>query len=497
MTQVVIKNTRGIRYLDFDMPDGDGGVLVARGKNAVGKSTAIALLRGLLAGKIDKTRPSDGEKRGTVDGFGVHASVGARTVVSGEANVPSLEGKFDFSDLVRPMAKTIEARDKIRIKALIGLSGAKADPSLFYSVAGGKKELEALVPPEALTADDPIELADKVRRAIHAKARDFEDDAARQEGYAKSLRDAAGEFAGKEAPDMDRLHSAAHEATAALAKLSERFAAADLAEKRQAQAKEELSKAKMGYSGTSVEMATEGLKLASDSVAASNSALEVLKAQLRELEDKISDAESEIAQRAAEVRKYEERLKEAKAHVKTVESLEAIIDSVSTVEAPDELDLEMAEQAVRSTRAAIEDASAASKAAEKLKNAEEHQAQATAARDRAATLRESAKAVDDCLTEALPAGPLKAKDGQLVCDTDRGSDILFDECSDGERWGIALPYGIRSVGAGGVIAVVQDAWQDLDDERRDEVDRLCREAKVWIVTAEVAAGELRVERYQA
>jgi hypothetical protein len=46
-----------------------------------------------------------------------------------------------------------------------------------------------------------------------------------------------------------------------------------------------------------------------------------------------------------------------------------------------------------------------------------------------------------------------------------------------------------------VIAVSQDAWQDLDDNGRNIVSEQCAKERVWIVTAEVADGELRVERY--
>jgi hypothetical protein len=43
---------------------------------------------------------------------------------------------------------------------------------------------------------------------------------------------------------------------------------------------------------------------------------------------------------------------------------------------------------------------------------------------------------------------------------------------------------------------VQSAWQDLDSEARREIAALCRESRVWILTAEVADGELRAEEFR-
>ena len=85
----------------------------------------------------------------------------------------------------------------------------------------------------------------------------------------------------------------------------------------------------------------------------------------------------------------------------------------------------------------------------------------------------------------------------MVLDTERGDGVPFDECSDGEKYRVALPYGIQSVGQGGYLALVQSGWQDLGLPFREEIAAMCRKAKVWLITGEVADGELRLEKFES
>jgi hypothetical protein len=114
-------------------------VLVLKGRNKIGKSTAIRVLRALLSGKNPR---AGGERQSRPRECRSLWQAGQRhqqVRLTGDLNVDSLEGKFDFSDLVHPEAKDPETRDKIRIKALLSLTGAEADPSIFYDLVGGRR----------------------------------------------------------------------------------------------------------------------------------------------------------------------------------------------------------------------------------------------------------------------------------------------------------------------------------------------------------------------
>jgi hypothetical protein len=77
----------------------------------------------------------------------------------------------------------------------------------------------------------------------------------------------------------------------------------------------------------------------------------------------------------------------------------------------------------------------------------------------------------------------------------RGKKIPFEELSTGQKWKVALEYAVTAVGEGGVIPLSQEAWQALGPELKDSIAQQCRDLKVWLVTGEVAEGELRVEEY--
>ena len=80
-----------------------------------------------------------------------------------------------------------------------------------------------------------------------------------------------------------------------------------------------------------------------------------------------------------------------------------------------------------------------------------------------------------------------------MLDTARGEGVSFDQCSDGERFSVAIPYAVQAVGDGGIICLPQEGWQHLDERNRIAVAVAAEKCGVWIVTGEVADGELRQE----
>ncbi len=86
-----------------------------RGPNGAGKTTAIACINALLGQKVGLT-PSRGASEGSTEGLGVEKRIRQKTITKGEAVVASLEGRFDFSDLVEPSIKDPAARNKARVR---------------------------------------------------------------------------------------------------------------------------------------------------------------------------------------------------------------------------------------------------------------------------------------------------------------------------------------------------------------------------------------------
>lgn len=483
--EISIQNIEGIRELVFSLPEG-GGVLVLKGDNAAGKSTAIKVLRALTSGQ-GRLSPTDHAKRGKASGLGAELSVTSQTRHLGECEAPSLEGKFSFSDLVHPMAKTSETRDKIRTKALIGLTGVEADPALFYELAGGKEELEKIARPETLAADDLVEQAARVKADVEKAARSHEDQAENAEGHFKALHEAAHGIDTEAEADAEVLQGRLEEAIREDSRLKTQVTNAEDAKEAAEIARAMLAEAQAKYDGPSLEAARGAETSAEEKAAAAATRLKIAQAELARAE-----AEDEAARN---------RLTQAQEARKSAESYESAIQkwreqiNATTPTPPSAEALEAAAQKVAEARQAVEQGVRIREAKRQLAEAAKAQAEAKTHRQKARALREAARSVDDVLSAAIPPGPLRTEGGRLVLDTARGKGVPFDECSTGEKWRVALPYGIQSVGEGGVLPVEQDAWQDLGRAARVEVIRACLAAKVWIVTGEVTDGDLRAEVY--
>lgn len=492
MSTVTFSNIGVIKSLEFDLPDDRGGVLVLKGANKKGKSTAIRALRGLLAGK-GKLDPRDGAVRGSAEAFGKRASVSTQTRYTGDSTAESLEGKFDFSDLVHPEAKEAETRDRIRIKALLSLVGVEADPSLFYDLCGGQAQFEQLVPEEAIKKKDLVELAGIVHRALHAAAKEKESEASYAAGHAKACREAVGEGVDEVngETELKPLHNEASLLSATVRVLQERASAAARMRTDVEESKKSLERVKSCYDGPTVAKATEQTIRAADLVDRARD--ELIKAQntLRRAEATVKEAESVS-------RESQERLRTAEQHVAAVDAIQRAICEAQAVlkEAPTEEQITAASKAATEAQEKLEQGIRLRDAQQKLIEAKGHETAAEKANREAEKLRNAARSVDHVLSQKLPTGPLRAEGGRLVLDTERGESAPYDDCSDGEKWMYALPYGIGAVGEQGVLAVAQDAWQDCDADARAAIAAQCQEAKVWIITGEVADGELRAEVFE-
>jgi len=120
--------------------------------------------------------------------------------------------------------------------------------------------------------------------------------------------------------------------------------------------------------------------------------------------------------------------------------------------------------------------------------------------ERAKRLRDLAIHADQPLEDVLneSGAAIRIVEGRMCVPNPArtGGIEAFDELSHGERWSVALDLSAHGLGAGGLLTVNQEAWESLDPEHREMVNKLAKDRKLTIVSAEATAGELRSEVYE-
>lgn len=470
--EIVIENVGPIERLSIPLPE--SGVVVLRGRNGVGKSHALAAVDSLISGR-GKPPCRDGAAKGAVEGFGAKLTIGRSTRRVGEAEVLTLEGRLDISQLVQPPIKDEEAADRTRIKALIQLSGRPADATLFESILPEGVSLGELVSIRE-RSEDPVQLAGQIKRALEAEARRWEKVAEEAKAEFSILQQELGEKPTEDVtwlrivhqPDVVRAE-AEMAVAAAMAKLRELETRQEMAA-RQAQQIAEAKKALAELEGG--ELVTP----------------EKIDLEMTELDEKIRRLEQALAaareRRAQLLRRREEaeRLQKQIAELRRIVSAEIPIIADEEIRAAKD-QLEVSRRRLDLTLQLIRKASLA-------KKVEEAERRWGAAEDRAERLRDAAHATDDVLSSLVGqvTKRLRVEGGRLVCDTDRGVEP-FGELSPGERWRIALEIAVEQLGRGGIVTVPQEAWEALDPVNREEIAAIAKDVGVVILTAEADAHE--------
>ncbi len=461
-----LENIGPIDHLSIPLPD--AGVVVLRGRNGVGKSHALAAVDALLGGR---GRPpcKDHARKGVIEGAGARLTIGRSTRRTGEAEVVTLEGRLDISQLVQPPIKDEESADRTRIKALIQLSGASADPQGFARILPEGTELGELLAP-ADVAGDPVIVAGKIKRALEAEARRHD----------KAAEDAAAKAAGCQAqcaeltPEELELDRSRTEQTLQKALLAQRElqTRAQEAERRQEQAenaKQTLDKLRCE---APIEQSIEGLT-----------------AEEAALTDKIQRLQQALAvaqERRQGVRRQLDQLRTVQSQIEELERLLADVPELVSAS-----ELQAAAVEVDLARQTHDRAIEVERWRQLAQQADAHRQQAQREQEAAGRLREAAHATDDVLTDLVGrvTKRLRVDAGRMVCDTDRGPEP-FSELSPGERWRIALEIAVEQVGQGGLVTVPQECWEGLDPVNRSEVARIARSVGVVLLTAEADEHEL-------
>lgn len=484
---VSVKNVGPIDDLEIPCPT-DGGCVVLRGRNGSGKSTALEAIRTAAGGK-GKLSARDGSDRGTVAAFGATITVAASQRRKGVAEVQSLEGRGDVSDLVDPQIADEAKADAARIRTMVALSGRQLRGADFEQIVDGPLRVQI----GALPADDPLEVASRVKRRIEDAARQHEqraqDAAARAAAYV-AQNQGVDVTAPHDADELTEAYAVARGKVSALEAAIEptKRVAAQVAAARQKLAEmntlEDYHRA-ISQDQANASTQTEYL------VEAENMAAE-LEATISESQAHLRHVRIQIAEKKHSLEIYAANMSRLESEIQLRQQLEATAaQQVATI---DESKLTAARQAALEAQAAITRGNQVREAIARAEMAAAEEEQAAASNREAHKLRTAAGQVDKVLSGVVSdlCAAIRIEDGRLVVDTTRGR-TLFAELSHGERWRMALDYAIAVVGRGGVLVCPQEAWEGLDPANRQAVAEQLHGSGVVMFTAAADVGPIVAE----
>lgn len=481
MSTIEVSNVGPIERLAVTVPT-DGGVVVLRGRNGSGKSTALEAAEA-LAGKPAKLTTRDGARgAGQVNGLGATLLLGRKVTRAGEVEVASLEGRISIADLVQPPIKDPAAADRQRIKALVSLTGVEPSVSMFREVVG-----DAVDDIEVDWTGDVVEVAGRVKRALETKARAAEREADVREGQAKNAEDAAKGIGEDEPHDEGALRAAHIEAASAYRSLEDRNRQAWAAADKIQTARGKLEATRAGYTGPTVEEA-KGSEASAEQVYRDSCAV------VTRLEAELRDAKHNAEQAHMEWSHAAEATHRAVQHAQTVASYEEALQA-AVPEPVDPDALQAAYDAAQAAAAAVERGAIVRQALAKRQEVSRFREDALAKQVEAEKLRLAAGQIDDALSRQITTERLYVQDGRLYASGHARGDVEFAELSEGERWTLAFDAVAPIVGERGLIVLPQSAWEGLDPDNRRHVAALAGKHKLVVITAEADEGDIRAEAF--
>lgn len=474
---------------DIDLSEGPG-VYELRGARGSGKTTCINSIDWLVGHKVDITL-HDGAVSGKVEGFGVVAPIGGKKRRKGEFDLDTIDAeKFSITDILDPQGKTPEVRDATRIKALAVLSGCKADPKLYYELAGGQAALDAL---DIEMSEDPVVLATRIKTAYDKLARAKEYTAEAEGKHAAPLEHVPEGLNLKWKCDLNVLGEARDAARDTFNQLTKERADGLERRKRIAEAKEKLETVKAAYTGPTVpeaELAEE------NSVTSGRRAKE----RVQDLERQLAEARTDLAVCVAEYTAAHSVTESAKSHAAAIEGLE--IHSSETVEVPEPDEIDAIGDAVDETTQAYDAGLRIRDVKNNQAKAEKHREAEKAARQAADAARNNAAKVFDVLATSIDLKHMQIRpvDGnpRLFVTHSKRKKTLFDQVnglSDGERVDFTLRELLPHITSPGLLPIPQRVWQDLQPSDRDNLHKLAVDKGLYLFGAQVDDGDLRVVFY--
>ncbi len=484
---VTLSNVGPISYLELPVPK-DGGMVILKGRNGVGKSTALDTMHRAIDGE-GKINVKDGAEEAEVDFLGVHIRARKKTKYAGCLEVESLEGKFSIADIINPGFADPVANDKRAILGILQVVGAKADASLFYDLVGGEANFKKFVTKDTMKETDLVSMAGKTKRNFEDSARDMELDVESWTAKATALKSALP-------PDSNsREERPVEDIEADLAEARTKSIEAHTERRSSLQRIEEFESKMLDFNNSS---SVDPRQSVVDAKAASDAAFDAHKKScdlVADLKQKLQEAEQQARLDQAASASAFSAFQTAEANAKEYAKLKEFLESGKPVEYPES---KVAEADASVSK--LQDALFACRSQEKTKVSKQEiadlESKIFSAKSTAETLRSAAKSVDIVLTEMLEkvSDTLKFEDDRLFVLTERGKTYFHDPSgtnglSKGERTKVVVDIAAQAVGEGGIIVVDQDFTQDLDPIARQEVAEHARSRKVTIYTAMCTTDE--------
>ena len=473
--EIEINNVQAITHLKFEIPEG-GGVVLLRGKNGCGKSTALQAISEAAGGKKAGLTAKDGTKFGTIEAPGVRLRVARSTTKTGELEFDSIEGRFPLADLVDPGFKDPEACDRTRTKALIQLAGVEPNLELFREIEGFSEASKNV----CISSEDVLGMAAALKLEVEKLARSEEESAADAISRSKVLWEQSEGLDSTVERDGDKLRQDSERQIRILAD----------AERTQ---KERQNQRAQWIESTSqlltLEAASESLDDAILAEQNSQRYAQEKQAELQKLHQEVAIANEQHRQSAARLESVKKSQAARDRLRESVKSGEPILIPGSEIDG-----LRKSVEVARSNESAGEaqrkkhiDRAAAIKFADI----------SAGHADWGKQYRTGAARIDGILSEQINklGVDLAVMDGRLYYDTSRGPTI-YHELSDGERWRIALDIAIDVAGANGLLSIPQKSWEALDPANQLSIHEHCKRRGAAIVTAAAADGELRAELFE-
>lgn len=497
MKMITLKNVGAIERLSIPIPE-SGGVVVLRGRNGCGKSTALDAVSALISGKGTIPKIKDGERVGGIEGFGskIMLSVSASRRGGGkpELVIDSVEGRFSIADLVNPPIKDAKAADKARIKALITLTGREASCETFHSIFETKEEFDYCVSKSSTETSDPILMAERIKRDIEEKARIEEKRAelafaeynAKINGTEYDPADLISDFDAHNAE-----YDAAIRKGAKLLSKKTNFLKIKSSIERATSAIKECNIEQKESEAKQEESIIESI---SEDIECRTKKVEMLREQLAEIRSEIEFETKEIAMLTESREQSRRVVASIRSELESLEGYREIVEQSKSIEEVDESEIEAAKKTISEIRERLRIHTIALENKRKRDDAVSVLARAESIRDKASSLRDATKRIDSILTEMIGEdSPIQIVDGRMVVVTSRG-ETLYSDLSDGERWKVAFEIVSRSVHRDkdktALLVIPQIGWESLDPSNQEIVNYLSKKYSVTVITAEATDGPI-------
>jgi hypothetical protein len=507
-----------VDHLRITLPaDDPGGVTIVRGDNQLGKSTVLVAVDALLTGDASMLEPSrDGAGVGFVRGPARELKITARGArrKGGSSDEPqrALAGA-DLCTFMDPGFESEDSNDRARIRELAALTGARLTLEDFGGlVEGGAETLRAMGDEKDLETDDPVELADRVKRLLDKAAREQgEKEVARLTVECEAIERATATVDTAVETDPATLQGRVREAVRAIETAREQQRALSAAIDAQLRARGSLQTFRERSTGPSVADAARRVAAADQDAAEAHDAADAAAARRVEAEALLRDARAaydsacEVNTRARQgLGAARDILAAAEAAAAAASEWEATVERPLPA-APDAAALAALaddEQAALAAQAAGVAARAAQAALQRLAALQDARDKA---KKTAQAWRDAAASVDDVLSEVVRrtgVPGLKVTAGRLVCQNVAGW-LPMAKLSGSARAEVArdiwLEAAARMAEPGKPaprVVLRQEAWDGMASAARARTIQRALQRGVRIITAEKWDGPLEAVEAQ-